>query len=184
MVPGEKSEPVSSETALLILDAQRNMFDDEMPVFQGSRILTTIHALAIRARASGAAVIYLRNDGGQGQPDERGIPGWEIHPSIAPHAGDLVVDKKSPDGFLGTELKKELEQRNVQKLVIAGMQTEYCIDATSRRAAQLGYEVILVEDGHTTFDFEKMTAAEAISRYNAELGSILTVTKSSEIEFG
>jgi nicotinamidase-related amidase len=77
-----------------------------------------------------------------------------------------------------------LEQRNVQKLVIAGMQTEYCIDATSRRAAQLGYEVILVEDGHTTFDFEKMTAAEAISRYNAELGSILTVTKSSEIEFG
>ena len=174
---------MSPETALLIVDTQVNMFDEEMSVFQGDRILTTINAVAVLARAQGALVIYLRNDGGAGEPDERGTPGWEIHPSIAPHSNDVVIDKKSPDGFLGTELEKELEQRGVKKLVIAGMQTEYCIDVTSRRASQLGYEVIVVEDGHTTFDFEEMTATEAIAKYNTELAHILTVAKVADIEF-
>jgi nicotinamidase-related amidase len=154
-----------------------------MTVFQGERVLKTIAALLARARAQDATVIYLRNDGGPGEPDERGTRGWEIHQSIAPLTGEVVVDKTSPDGFESTTLKDELEKRGIEKLVIAGMQTEFCVFVTSRRAAQLGYEVSVVEDGHTTFDFEEMTASEAIDKYNADLEAVAIVMKAADIEF-
>jgi nicotinamidase-related amidase len=174
---------MSDEIALLVIDTQVNMFDDEMPVFEGDRILETIKSLVARARAKGIPVIYIRNDGGSGEPDEHGTPGWEIHPFVGPQPGDIVIDKTSPNAFQGTNLEKEIKRRGIEKLVIAGMQTEYCIDATSRGAAQLGYEVIVVEDGHTTFDFEEMSASEAIAKYNVEFAEFATVAKASDINF-
>jgi nicotinamidase-related amidase len=174
---------MSNRTTFLVLDAQVNMFSEEMTVFQGERILETIAALLARARDQDATVIYLRNDGGPGEPDERGTHGWEIHPAVAPMASEVVIDKTSVDGFENTTLNEELERRGIEKLVIAGMQTELCVFETSRRAAQLGYEVIVVEDGHTTFDFEEMTASEAIDKYNGELEVVAIVMKAADIEF-
>lgn len=174
---------MSNRTAFLVVDTQLNMFSEEMTVFQGERILETIAALLARARTQGATVIYLRNDGGPGEPDERGTHGWEIHQSIAPLTSEVVVDKTSPDGFESTILKEELEKRGIKKLVIAGMQTELCVFVTSKRAAQLGYELVVVEDGHTTFDCEEMTASEAIDKYNNELGAVAIVMKAADIEF-
>lgn len=174
---------MSKKTAFLVVDTQVNMFNEEMTVFQGERILETIAALLARARAQDVTVIYLRNDGGPGEPDERGTHGWEIHQSVAPLASEFVIDKSSPDGFESTTLKDELEKRGIEQIVIAGMQTELCVFVTARRAAQLGYKVIVVEDGHTTFDFEEMTASEAIDKYNAELEAIAIVMKAADIEF-
>ena len=174
---------MSNRTAFLVVDTQVNMLNEGMPVFQGDRILDTIAALLTRARAQDVTVIYLRNDGGPGEPDERGTHGWEIHPVVAPMVNEVIIDKTSPDGFENTTLEEELEKRGIKTLVIAGMQTELCVFETSRRAAQLGHEVIVVEDGHTTFDFEEMTASEAIDKYNAELKTVAIVMKAADIEF-
>ncbi len=174
---------MSNRTAFLVVDTQVNMFNEGIPVFQGERILETISALLTRARAQDVTVIYLRNDGGPGEPDERGTHGWEIHPAVSPMVSEIVIDKTSPNGFENTTLKDELEKWGIDKLVIAGLQTELCVFVTSRRAAQLGYEVVVVEDGHTTFDFEEMTASEAIDKYNAELEDVAMVMKAADIEF-
>jgi nicotinamidase-related amidase len=159
------------------------MLNEGMPVFRGDRILKTIASLLARARVQDVTVIYLRNDGGPGEPDERGTHGWEIHPVVAPMVNEVIIDKTSVDGFENTTLKEELERGGIEKLVIVGMQTELCVFVTARRAAQLGYEVIVVEDGHTTFDFEEMTASEAIDKYNAELETVAIVMKAADIEF-
>jgi nicotinamidase-related amidase len=174
---------MKNKLALLVLDVQVNMFDPEFHVVDGDRVLATIGALVAQARAAGAPVIYVRNDGGPGEPDERGTPGWEIHPQIAPLEGDIVLDKSGPDAFEGTDLGQELQKRRVGSLVIVGMQTELCVNTTCRRAAQLGFEVTLVRDGHTTFDWDEIDAVDAIRKYNAELSTVANVRPASRISF-
>lgn len=67
---------------------------------------------------------------------------------------------------------------------IAGMQTDYCINATSRRAADLGYRPILAADAHTTFDEGDQTAEEIIARHNRDLADAsVDLQPSSAIRF-
>jgi nicotinamidase-related amidase len=94
-----------------------------------------------------------------------------------------VLQKRSPDAFYETGLQSELEARIVREIVLVGMQTELCIAATCRRAADLGYHVTLVADGHSTFDMGGQKAAETIECYNRELGSLAKVVPASKVEF-
>jgi nicotinamidase-related amidase len=174
---------MNDQMAFLIIDAQVNMFADEMRVYAADRLVETISTLAERARRSGIPVIFVRNNGGKEDPDEPGTPGWEIYPALAPRAGELVIDKAGPDAFEATSLQQTLRSSGVGRLVLSGMQTELCIDTTCRKALELGYQVIVVEDGHSTFDFKEVKAVEAIEKYNREWGRIATVQKAVDIRF-
>ena len=169
--------------ALLIIDVQVNMFDQEFCVYDADRILDTLQVLAGRARAEGTPVIYLRNNGRPGEPDEPHTPGWEIHLAIAPQAGDWIIDKTTPDAFESTELQNLLDQLGSQTIVLAGMQTEVCIAATGKTAVARDYEVIIVADGHTTFDFPEMLAVDAITQLNTEMSSLGQVLPAEEVSF-
>ena len=50
------------------------------------------------------------------------------------------------------------------------MQTEYCVDTSCRAAADLGYKVVLVRDGHSTFDNGVLTAEKIVAHHNRTLG--------------
>jgi nicotinamidase-related amidase len=115
-------------------------------------------------------VIYIQHSGPKSAIDEPNTPGWEIHPQVAPEAGELVVHKRHPDAFQDTELQSKLDAEGVRELVVAGIQTEYCVDSTCRRGYSLGYEVILVRDGHTTWDRGSLTAPQVIAHHNEVLG--------------
>ncbi|MCA9933022.1 MAG: cysteine hydrolase [Ardenticatenaceae bacterium] len=169
--------------ALLVLDTQVNMFDDEFHVYDGDRVLEVIGSLAKKARSSGSEVIYVRNNGGSGEPDEPGTPGWEIHSRIRPQEEDVIFDKSSPDAFEGTELQSYLDTQGVQQLIVVGMQTEMCVAKTCKKAVALGHKVTLVADGHTTFDWEEMTAVDAITQHNAELSKLADIKPATEVEF-
>ena len=83
-----------------------------------------------------------------------------------------------------TTLHKELHERGIKKLFVAGLQTEYCIDTTCRRASSLGYEVVLVEDAHGTWDSSLLKAEQIIDHHNQVLGGwFATLKKESEISF-
>ena len=174
---------MNTKTALLVIDAQVNMFDESFQIYQADRIISTISGLIEKARASKVPVIYLRNNGPEGEPDEPGTTGWEIHPSFAPEAGEIVIDKFTSDSFHETELKEELDKLGIQRLLIAGMQTEMCVDTTARKAVELGYEVTLVRDGHSTFDFEDAKAVDTIKQFNEEISEIAKVVNSDDLEF-
>ncbi|MFQ5836450.1 MAG: isochorismatase family protein [Candidatus Bathyarchaeia archaeon] len=107
-----------------------------------------------------------------------------VHPSIAPAEGDVMVQKQTPDAFHETNLHSELESKGIKKLVIAGLQTEYCIDTTCRRAFSLGYVVTLVKDAHSTWDSSHFTAQQIIEHHNSVLGGwFATLKNEREIEF-
>lgn len=172
-----------SDTALLIIDVQAGNFSEPNPVYKGNELLAKIRTLIAKARTAQIPIVYVQNNGGSGDPDEYGTPGWEIHPYIAPVEGDVVVQKKTPDAFHKTKLHRELESSRIKKLIIAGLQTEYCIDTSCRRAFTLGYDVILVSDAHSTWDSPLLTAQQIIKHHNQVLGGWFAVLKNErEIE--
>lgn len=159
-------------TALLVIDAQRSLLD-EGP-WEKEVLLRNIGRLIHDARLNGATVAFIR--------DTRVEPDGTIDSGLDRKSDDLVISKDFCDSFLNTPLHDCLQAAGVTKLVICGMQTDYCIDTTCRRAASLGYEVQLISDSHSTFDHEHLSAAEIIShhnrilrRFDAGTGSIKTI---------
>ncbi|HZY40381.1 MAG TPA: isochorismatase family protein, partial [Anaerolineae bacterium] len=124
------------------------------------------------------------HDGGPNDPLEPSTPGWPIHPTIAPAADELIVRKRTPDAFHETTLQQELNSRGIRKLVLAGLQTEYCVDTTCRRAFSLGYQVALAQDAHSTWNTDTLTAAQIIAHHNTVLGDwFATLRLTDEIDF-
>jgi nicotinamidase-related amidase len=136
-------------TALLVIDVQRELVD-ALPSARRTVFLATLAELLERARAAGVAVVYVRHDGG---PTEltAGTAGWQIAGEIAPKPHEPIVDKRFRDAFRETTLADVLATIGADHLVVGGMQTEFCIDATIREADRRGYRVTLIEDGHATF---------------------------------
>ena len=175
---------MSGDTALLIVDVQLGMFEDSDPVYRGDVLLATISDLIARARVAGLPVIHIQHCGGENHPLKPDAPGWPIHPAVAPAEGDLVIHKRHPDSFQETDLQHELETRGIKHLIVTGIQTEYCVDTTCRRAYSLGYDVTLVQDAHSTWDTENLKAAQIVAHHNQVLGGwFVTLKAASEIEF-
>ena len=147
-------------TALLVIDVQRSLLD-EGP-WQGDELLATVRQLIDRAREAGALVVFIR--------DSRVEPDGSIDSSLHPLPGDLMVTKDFCDSFLDTGLHETLQAGGIGTLVVCGMQTDYCIDTTCRRAASLGYRVLLASDAHTTFDRDFLSAENIVRHHNQILG--------------
>jgi nicotinamidase-related amidase len=169
-------------TALLLIDVQLNMFEPQA-VYQAEAVRQVLGTLLRRGRAAGVPIVFVQHYGGPGAPDEPGTPGWAIHPDLAPKEQEEVVAKTTPDAFYQTTLAGLLLQHAVKRLVIAGMQTEWCIDTTVRRAFSQGYEVFLAADGHSTYD-GVVTAAQIVAHHNGVLRAFATVTPAADIDLG
>ena len=169
---------------LLVIDVQLGMFDSpRIPsVSNGDRLLHNVRTLIERARQAAVPVMYVQHNGTPGHPVEKGTPHWRIHPDIAPEPDDLRFQKTTPDAFMGTMLQAELARRGVQKLVICGIQTEFCVDTTTRRAASMGYDVTLISDAHSTWDTDSLTAQQIIDHHNYCLRSwFATLTTTAKV---
>jgi nicotinamidase-related amidase len=170
--------------ALLVIDLQVGMFNGERiaPIHAGEALLARVQSLLSQARRSGTRVIYVRHAGRSGHLLERGTPNWQIHPSIAPHPGEAIVDKRTPDSFHETALMTDLATAGVKRLIVAGAQTEVCVDTTCRRAATLGFEVELVADAHSTWDNDTLTADQIIRHTNQTLnGWFVRLVQTAEV---
>ena len=80
--------------------------------------------------------------------------GVNIHDSVAHFEGEPLVIKHHPNSFRETNLLDLLRARNIERLVMTGMMTHLCVDATARAAADLGFQVIVVEDACATRDLK------------------------------
>lgn len=166
-------------TALIVVDMQTSLID-EGP-WNSECLIDTIDRLVQVARQRAATIVYVT--------DRRVEPDMSLHPRFQPLAGELCIEKDFCDSFLGTSLDNDLRERGIRRLVIAGLQTDYCIDTTCRRAASLGYTVHLVRDGHSTFPHDSLTAEQIVAHHNrifrrfaAAEGSV-SVHNSEQIQF-
>ncbi|MCU5036597.1 cysteine hydrolase [Bacillus cereus] len=153
--------------ALIVIDVQAGMYTAGMPVHNGGKFLQTLQELIRECRSNDIPVIYIRHNGPKDHPLEKGTDGWRIHAAIAPQEGDNIVEKTTPDSFHNTNLSEVLQEKGIEHVILSGMQTEYCVDTTTRRACSEGYKVTLVSDAHSTFNTEVLRAEDIVKHHNA-----------------
>lgn len=170
-------------TALLIIDVQEAMFSYDVKLHDGDGVTGRIVSLLNKARTAGIPVVYIQHT--EDEEYTKGTDTWQISSLITPLAEETIVEKPTWDSFHRTNLHEELQRLGITDLVICGMQTEYCVDTTCRRAYSMGYSSILVEDAHSTFPNAHFSGEEIVSHHNAVLGGRFAVLKSEhEVEFG
>lgn len=148
--------------AMIVVDMQRALV--EAHPYNEKTVIENIKKLIETCRKNGIPVIYIRHDGGVGDELEMGTGGWQICGDIAPEAGEKVIDKKFNSAFRRTELHSYLQSLQAKHIIMCGMQTEYCLDASCKVAFELEYHVTIPRDTTTTFDNE-FAAAKELSRY-------------------
>ncbi len=145
--------------ALLVIDMQAGLWPETA---LADDVLATVQTLVARARAAGMPVVWVQDDHVQ-PPD--------LHPALDPGTDPRVM-KHHCDAFSDTNLRVTLDALEVTDLVICGFHTDFCIDTTTRRAAQEGYAVTLVSDGHSTFDRPGLAAVSVVAHHNTVLGNL------------
>ncbi len=146
------------KTALLVIDVQTAIVKDGP--YKIEELLQNINKLLAYFRKNKAEIIYVRHDDGEGTDLHRGLEGWQIQSDIAPAAGEKIIDKSFNSAFRRTGLREYLEQKGIRTVVLTGLQTDYCVDATCKVAFEYGYEVLVPEGTVSTLDNKFLTAAE------------------------
>jgi len=140
---------VSVPQALVIVDIQKDYFPGGAnPLHEPEQAVAAARRVLDRFRSSGDSVFHIQHvwDAPDAVFMRPGTDGVEIHPDVAPVPGETVIQKDAPNAFLGTQLEHELRQRDIDALVVCGMMTSMCVDATVRAAADLGFAVTVIHD--------------------------------------
>jgi nicotinamidase-related amidase len=143
--------------ALVIVDIQNDYFPGGAYPLVGPEDAAAAARKVLDAyRASGEAVLHVQHvwDEDDASFMRPGTAGVEIHESVAPHEGEPVVQKEHPNAFLDTTLEQELRDRGIDHVVVCGMMTSMCVDATVRAAVDLGYQATVVHDACAAPDLE------------------------------
>lgn len=96
---------------------------------------------------------------------------------------DVIIQKTRPDSFYNTTLEEELKRQDIEHVILAGMQSELCVDTTCRRASSMGYAVTLVSDAHSTWSSAALTAQQIIDHENATLRWFASIKTTEEVIF-
>ena len=153
-----------SGAVLLVVDAQELITNDSLYAFE--KYKENICKLIAQARKYGTEVIYIRHDDGAGKTLSKGKAGYEIYHGFAPEKDEKVFDKTVNSPFRESGLLEYLKEKGVTKLIVTGLQTEYCIDATVKCGFEHGFEMLVPEYCNSTFDNEFMTAEQTYRYYN------------------
>jgi nicotinamidase-related amidase len=172
--------------ALVIIDVQKGMWENpDYPPYDDKGVLERIAALITKARAAGAPVMYVQhhNVDEPRHPFKPGLPGYPFHDAIAPKAGDDVTVKHKSSAFHGTDFDTKLKTRGIDHLVIAGMQSEFCVNSAIRGAYERDYKITLVSDAHSTGDTRIAKAKDIVALQNLISQDFGAVVPAAEVNF-
>ncbi|MEI6372824.1 MAG: cysteine hydrolase family protein [Actinomycetes bacterium] len=151
--------------ALLVIDVQVDVVHD---AYQREEVIANVVTLVDKARALGEPVVWVQHND-EGMP--LGSEVWQLVPELTPQPGEPLIDKQYRSSFIDTDLEATLAALGVGALMICGAQTNNCVRHTLHSALDFGYDVTLVEDAHTTSDFQwdtgMISAARIIDEQNA-----------------
>jgi nicotinamidase-related amidase len=142
-----------ADTALAIIDIQNDYFPGGTMELEGAEAAgAKAHAALAAFRQKELPIIHVRHL--SVRPGSTffipGTAGADIHACVTPKAGEAVIEKNFPNGFRNTGLQASLETLKIKNLVVAGMMTHMCVDATVRHAADAGYKITLLGDACAT----------------------------------
>ncbi|MFI9155222.1 isochorismatase family protein [Streptomyces sp. NPDC053367] len=143
--------PRLADATVVLIDYQNTYRTGVMALEGADEALAAGARLLAAARAAGAPVVHVVNDGGPDSPYDIRAEIGAISPEVAPTDGEPVVIKQFPDAFRDTELEKTLRGLGAGKdLVLAGFMTHMCVTFTAQGAFALGYRPTVVAEASAT----------------------------------
>jgi nicotinamidase/pyrazinamidase len=195
-------EPYDPRTALVVVDVQNDFADPSgsLTVRGGEALVTRVNRQIDKAVAAGATVVYTQDwhppstphfekDGGIWPVHcVAGTWGAELHPRLMV-AGEIVrKGTNGEDGYSGftmrdpvsgeeipTPLEGMLRERGIERVVVCGLATDYCVNATVLDARRLGFETAVVVDACAAVNLQPGDGEEALDAMRAA-GAELTTT--------
>jgi len=145
------------KTALLLIDIQNDYFEGGTMTLSGAESAGRNAGMVLdRFRMAGLPVVHIQHIATK--PDAAfflpGTFGAEIHSCVTPREQEKVIVKHFPNSFRETGLHDSLQSMGVTDLVICGMMTHMCVDATTRAAKDAGYTCTVIGDACATRDLE------------------------------
>ncbi|HSL30317.1 MAG TPA: cysteine hydrolase family protein [Anaerolineales bacterium] len=179
------------KTALLLIDFQKDYFPGGKyplvnPLDAAQKAYMLLQCFR-EHRAHGGKHVHIQHI--SKKPDAMyfisGDRGTDIHDSVAHFEGEPIVYKHEKNAFLNTNLLELLKSWEIERVVITGMATHMCVDATARAAYDLGFQVIIAEDACATRDLtfgDTTIPADVVQKsFLAALRAYGKVMKSEEI---
>ena len=172
--------------ALVIVDIQRDYFPGgKMPLHEPEAAAEKAGQVLEAFRAAGDPVIHVQHlsPAGGGFLEE-GTDGADI--MLSRRDDETLITKRAPNSFLDTPLEQTLRDLDVEEVVVTGMMTSMCVDATTRAGADLGFKMTLVPDACAApgleFGGRQVDAQDVHASFVAALGQFYaTVTPADEI---
>ncbi len=150
---------------LLVVDTQKMIVTSEL--FQYETFVNNMKQLISLARNKDIEIIYVRHD--DGFELTKGVKGFEIFEQFAPKNEEKIFDKHVNSAFRDTGLLEYLRSKNENTIMITGLQTDYCIDATIKCGFEHGFDIVVPAFCNTTVDNEYMTAEQSYKYYNEKM---------------
>lgn len=167
-----------SRTALLVIDVQEDFISPagaagrwgiDLGIFDPP--IDRINALIDAARAKGVTPVFIRvvtrpetdSDALKALHQRKGRPPQAIaicragtsgagYYRVAPHAGEMEIEKPLYSSFVGTNLDTQLRAKGIDTLVVVGFTTDCCVDCTVRDAFHRNYDVFVVSDACAAYE--------------------------------
>ena len=179
---------MTMKTALLLIDIQNDYFPGgKYPLVNPLEAARKAYMILQCFRESGYPHVHIQHI--SLEPDAMyfisGDRSTDIHDSVAHFEAEPIVYKHEPNSFLNTNLLELLKSWETERVIVTGMMTHMCVDATTRAASDLGFQVIVAEDACATRDLkydDTIIPAEHVHKaFLAALQSYGKVMKSEEI---
>lgn len=182
-----------SKTALILVDVINAFFDPAGPHYY-PRVREAVepltHLLAT-ARDAGAVVVQTVERHRPNVPDAEqpkipvhclaGSFEADFHPGFHPvdRPGELVVPKRRYSGFFATDLALTLHEQRIERIVVAGVETNVCVRATCQDGFAHGFAVVVPREA-TNSDRQHLERAslEDIMRY---FGSVVATDEAAAL---
>ncbi len=143
--------------ALLLIDIQRDYFPGgRHPLVGSDRAAEAASNVLADFRARAEPIVHVQHSWDEPGAAylKPGTAGFAHDDRVAPAGDEPVVVKEAPNAFVGTGLEQRLRDGGIDQLIVAGMMTSMCVDATVRAAVDLGFSVTVVGDACAAPDLE------------------------------
>ncbi|MFF9172897.1 isochorismatase family protein [Streptomyces sp. NPDC014793] len=159
-------------TALVLVDLMDRVVALPLEPRKGTEVLATAEELATAFRAAGSLVVLIRVE----RPAVAEQPPGSGLVAGLRRDGDVEVVKRTIGGFQGTDLDQRLRERGVGTLVFGGIATNLGVESTARAAADLGYDLVFVEDAMAA-----LTAPEHEASVRLDFPRLGTVVRAGDV---